>query len=229
MARPRKNNADYFSHDANARHDLKLKSLEAELGLGGYALYFKMLEILAGSDFYEIDISKPYIIGSLPSDLGCTKQEFDDFLQLTLTLELLKKKESRIYSPGLKKRLAGLDRIRAMDRNRKSENEYDKTAAPDFPSGKPLDNSRNTPSKEKKSKENKKKEKDIIFNHTMNKEELIAKLMELGIPDSDAQLLFEKNGSRDVIERLKTFERHILNSESYSREHKLKYFKNLLH
>jgi len=229
MARPRKNNADYFSHDANARHDLKMKSLEAEMELRGYALYFKMLEILAGSDFYEIDISKPYILGSLPSDLGCSKQEFDEFLNLAINLELLKKVESRIYSPGLKKRLAGLDRIRALDRNRKSEIESDKTAAPDFPSGKPLDNSRNIPSKEKERKENKKKEKHKIFHNTMNKEELIAKLMELGIPGSDAQLLFEKNGSRDVIERLKTFERHILNSESYSVEQKIEYFKNLLH
>jgi uncharacterized protein DUF4373 len=159
MARPRKNNADYFPHEANARHNLKMKALESKMGLIGYAIYIKFLEFLAGSDYYEIDLSKSYIKTSLPADLGCTEKEFDEFLDYAFELELLKKEDEIIYSPGLKKRLAVLDRVREADRKRKENAENNENSVNNIPDGKPSENSRNTPSKEKenKEKENKKK------------------------------------------------------------------------
>lgn len=41
-----KKDAFYFPHFANARHDRKLKRVQKELGLEGYAIYFQLLEIL---------------------------------------------------------------------------------------------------------------------------------------------------------------------------------------
>lgn len=41
-----KKDAFYFPHFTNARHDRKLKRVQKELGLEGYAIYFQLLEIL---------------------------------------------------------------------------------------------------------------------------------------------------------------------------------------
>jgi uncharacterized protein DUF4373 len=228
MARPRKNNADYFSHDANARHDIKIKALESEMGLKGYVLYFKFLEFLAGSDYYEIDISKPYIISSLPLDLGCTKQEFDDFLELAMNFELLNKENDIIYSPGLKKRLAGLDRTRELDRNRKGNNELDQNPQNSFPDGINTENTLNTPSKEKENKEKEKKEKKRIFHQSMSKDELTIALINFDISREIANEIVDQYGMDKSIEELMRFEKHILNQESYSKEEKKIYILNLL-
>jgi hypothetical protein len=229
MARPRKNNADYFSHDANARHDLKIKALEAEMGVLGYALYFKFLEFLAGSDFYEIDQSKPYIKVSLPVDLGCTKDEFDEFLNHAINLELLTKENDKIFSTGLKKRLSVLDRIRDSDRKRKKNDELD---GPDdiknSPSGKYLENSRNTPSKEKETKEEEKKRDLSKEYQTMTKDEMKIMLMEMGISRGDVDDLLDQYGKDGMIDKLLQFDRHIKNKESYTPEQKLQYLTNLI-
>ena len=44
MARPTKLGLDYFPHDAHTDEDTALQLLEAEFGLDGYAVYFKLLE-----------------------------------------------------------------------------------------------------------------------------------------------------------------------------------------
>lgn len=47
MARPIKNNADYFSHDIGMRNDMKIKALRRKYGLVGYASYVMLIEIIA--------------------------------------------------------------------------------------------------------------------------------------------------------------------------------------
>ena len=44
MARPTKLGLDYFPHDTHTDEDTALQLLEAEFGLDGYAVYFKLLE-----------------------------------------------------------------------------------------------------------------------------------------------------------------------------------------
>ena len=44
MARPTKLGLDYFPHDTHTDEDAALQLLEAEFGLDGYAVYFKLLE-----------------------------------------------------------------------------------------------------------------------------------------------------------------------------------------
>lgn len=38
MARPNKNNAEYFSHDADMRNDVKVKALRRRFSHTGYAV-----------------------------------------------------------------------------------------------------------------------------------------------------------------------------------------------
>ena len=58
MARPQKNNADYFSHDSSMRNDMKIKALRRKYGMEGYGLYCMLLEIIAGSDYFEYIIAE---------------------------------------------------------------------------------------------------------------------------------------------------------------------------
>ena len=51
-----KKDAFYFPHFANARHDRKLKRVQKELGLEGYAIYFQLLEVLRE----QLDFKYPF-------------------------------------------------------------------------------------------------------------------------------------------------------------------------
>ena len=51
-----KKDAFYFPHFANARHDRKIKRVQKELGLEGYAIYFQLLEVLRE----QIDFKYPF-------------------------------------------------------------------------------------------------------------------------------------------------------------------------
>lgn len=58
MARPRKNNAEYFSHDANMRSDRKIIALRAKYGLEGYAIRCMVLETLAWAENFTISFDE---------------------------------------------------------------------------------------------------------------------------------------------------------------------------
>ena len=55
MARPKKHNADYFSHDNNMRNDMKIKLLRRKYKSDGYALYVMLLELLTSNEYFEIE------------------------------------------------------------------------------------------------------------------------------------------------------------------------------
>jgi len=54
MARPKKDNADYFSHDADMRNDAKIKAIRRKFGIEGYGVYLMLLEILTDKDFFKV-------------------------------------------------------------------------------------------------------------------------------------------------------------------------------
>lgn len=55
MARPKKNNAEYFTHDADMRNDVKIKALRRKFSHTGYAVWNYLLETLTDSDFFEVE------------------------------------------------------------------------------------------------------------------------------------------------------------------------------
>ena len=58
MARPIKNNADYFPHDADMRNDPKIKAIRRKFGqLHGYAMYVMLLEYLSDKDYFKVKLS----------------------------------------------------------------------------------------------------------------------------------------------------------------------------
>lgn len=53
MARPKKENADYHTHDKEMRNDPKIRALRRKYKHEGYSLYNMMLEVLTGSDNWK--------------------------------------------------------------------------------------------------------------------------------------------------------------------------------
>jgi hypothetical protein len=120
MGRPVKDNADFFSHDANASDDIKIKALENRMGIEGYAIYFKVLEILTKSSRFQLDISKAYIREGIAQSLKISSELFENFVKNAIEVELLfEDKEGFLFSKGLKKRLQVLVKYRRYDRDRR--------------------------------------------------------------------------------------------------------------
>ena len=67
-----KKDAFYFPHFANARHDRKLKRVQKELGLEGYAIYFQLLEVLREQLDYKYPIED---IDLLADEMGTSEQK----------------------------------------------------------------------------------------------------------------------------------------------------------
>lgn len=79
MARPQKNNADYFSHDANMRNDPKIKALRTKFGLQGYAVWCMMLEILTNCENFQAnwdEIAQEIYAG----DIGISTEEMQSIV-----------------------------------------------------------------------------------------------------------------------------------------------------
>lgn len=119
MAAPIKKHADYFRHDADASNDEKLMYLESIFGLEGYAFYFKMLEILAKSDDFEVSLS-PIKKPVLAKKLGINLQKLEEMIKESTRKEVAAFViiDEKLFSPGLKKRLQTLIDKRNRDRQR---------------------------------------------------------------------------------------------------------------
>lgn len=89
---------EYFSHDYNARNDIKLKKLFMRLGLQGIGLYWCLVEMLyEKSGYVELDYI-PIIAFDLRIDESTINTIIDEF-------DLFEKNETHFYSPSILKRL----------------------------------------------------------------------------------------------------------------------------
>jgi len=134
MPRPKKNNADYFSHDATMRNDRKILALRSRYGLKGYAVYGMMLEALTESDGFEMVIDK-FELELLAGDFGIESTELGQIMEYMVELRLLVKEsfcdrnEYKYFSEGLKKRLQPVitKRLKGQEafRNNQKQDEND--------------------------------------------------------------------------------------------------------
>ena len=151
MARPKKDNADYFSHDADMRNDLKVKALRNRFGLDGYAIWNMLLEVLTDSTHFEYEwteISKEL----MAADFGIETTKLDQIIEYATKLNLLtlNSETNIIYSQKLMDRFNGLLSKRQRERNVVIDD--------DNPTKTPLSTPINPQSKVKKSRVNKSKE-----------------------------------------------------------------------
>ena len=97
--------AYYFSHDANARNDLKMVKLRRISGLEGIGLYWCIIEILRESENYQIPEST---IDDICYDLYTDRKVFESIIEC----ELLTIEDEMIFSNSLN------DRMQLMDEKR---------------------------------------------------------------------------------------------------------------
>lgn len=134
MARPKKYNADYFSHDKDMRNDLKIKALRKKFGLSGYAFYCMFLEVLVNEDYFEYeinDLSIELLNGDFDIDNG---QELLDYC-CKLKLFIFDEDRSVYFSESMKNRLEPLVDKRKKDREfvLRKKSEYNKGVNDDAP------------------------------------------------------------------------------------------------
>lgn len=120
MARPKKENADYFSHDNNMRNDPKIKALRRKYGITGYAVYNMLLEVLTESEQFNLKIGRVQT-ELLAGDFDCEPDLLSDLIEYAVAIELLERSGELIFSSGLKKRLQPVIEKREAAREREME------------------------------------------------------------------------------------------------------------
>jgi hypothetical protein len=81
MARPSRNNADYFTHDADLRNDRRIKAIRSEFGPAGYGIIIMLLEMLTDADHTQL-CTDGVELDLLAGDLGVSVTEINSLLQL---------------------------------------------------------------------------------------------------------------------------------------------------
>ena len=118
MARPIRNNADYFSHDASMRDDPKIKAMRNKFGITGYAVYCMMLEVLTDSNFFQREVDE-IEIEILSADFGIDADLFTEIIAYMVRLKLLQTVDNcRYLSQKLTDRLQSVTDKRNNARKR---------------------------------------------------------------------------------------------------------------
>ena len=103
MARPTKNNCDYFPHDNNMRNHVKIKAIRNKFK-NGYAIWVMFLEYLTGADgnvFEYSDLQFELLSG----DFGFNSNEIKEVIDYALKLEMVFNKNGFVNSDSLDVRL----------------------------------------------------------------------------------------------------------------------------
>lgn len=104
MARPRKNNAEYFSHDADLRNSRNLRPVRSKYKNDGYATFVMLLEMLTDADnFRLLDNTKER--GLIAGDIGIDVELFEDILEMLVDLELIQSDGEWLWSDSLLERM----------------------------------------------------------------------------------------------------------------------------
>lgn len=104
MARPIKNNADYFPHDADMRNDDRVKAIRRKFKHLGYSIWNMLIEYLTGREFFEFeytDLNLELIAGDFDAEV----QDVQNVISYCLTLGLLQQEDGFIRCKTLVKRL----------------------------------------------------------------------------------------------------------------------------
>lgn len=123
MARPQKNNADYFPHDAGMRNDPKIKALRARYGLEAYAIWCIILETLTDADNFTIpwdDLNQELIAG----DIGIETERLIEIINYMQRIKLLQinPENQQISTCRHKERMQPIIEARERKRQWKQEN-----------------------------------------------------------------------------------------------------------
>ena len=117
MARPRKNNCDYFPHDANLRNDRRMKALKTEHGIDGYAIYLMLLEVMTDAEFCKIKYDDDELI-LIAGDFGCNIEKLEAVIEFLHKLKLITIDDNFLFSESLQESLKPVFEQREYYRNK---------------------------------------------------------------------------------------------------------------
>lgn len=107
MARPIKDNADYFTHDKDMRNDARIKALRRKFPLVGYYTWNMLLEVLTDASDFTIKYNDLQI-ELLAGDFEVDPDQLKEVIEYLLKLELLVLLDDFIFSPKHIERFSGL-------------------------------------------------------------------------------------------------------------------------
>lgn len=103
MARPVKNNLDYFSHDKDMRNDIKIRNVRRKFGHKGYSVYVMMLEHLSDCEYLQYEWNELSIELLVP-DFDIDATELIEIIDHCVKLKLFELELGVLYCPTLYQR-----------------------------------------------------------------------------------------------------------------------------
>lgn len=119
MARPQKNNCEYFSHDASMRNHKKVRALRKKFP-NGYAIWSMLLEYMTDAEFNRFpntDLEFEFIAGDFEFD----SEEIKNLVQYALQIDMLQESDGFISSKSLDERLKSVYDKRNRQRDKSLE------------------------------------------------------------------------------------------------------------
>jgi hypothetical protein len=116
MARPQKDNAEYFAHDKGMRDNRKVKAVRQKFGLEGYAVWCMLIEALTDCDGFRMEWNE-LSLELLAGDFGLEPNALEQILDCFRRLKLIVLTSTELYSPGLLERMEPLQRDRERKRD----------------------------------------------------------------------------------------------------------------
>jgi hypothetical protein len=104
MPRPIKNNAEYFSHDADMRNDDRIKAVRKKFKSAGYGVWNMLIEYLTDKDFFMFEYTD-LTIELMAGDFDEEPEVIRGVIDYCITLGLLQKEDGFIRCKTLEKRL----------------------------------------------------------------------------------------------------------------------------
>ena len=118
--------AYFFSHDSNARNDLKILAMRNVYGMEGYGWFWVLVELLREQERYRLKISDKFFYHSLASQLQNTKEISEKFINDCIKeFDLFKTDGESIWSDSLNRRMEHLEEVREK-RKKAAEIRWDK-------------------------------------------------------------------------------------------------------
>ena len=120
MARPKKNNAEYYTHDADMRNDIKVKALRRKFSHMGYAVWNYLLETLTDNDYFEITWDE-INIELLAADYDVSVEELTEIVAYCVKIGLLQLENDVLRSDALQNRFNELldNRVKKSEAGKK--------------------------------------------------------------------------------------------------------------
>ena len=106
MARKHKKGLDYFPHDVNPSKDRGLEYIEAQFGINGYAIYFKLLEKIYENGYFIKWLHRDTLIfsGRINVDINSVDDIMNSLVSEGLFSENLFKRYHILTSKGIQER-----------------------------------------------------------------------------------------------------------------------------